>query len=99
LVIPSVFTVAGCAQMLPARSTLISPGVYQLKAYGNSFARRETLQAKFDKKAEKLCEAQPFTWQDDGNFEVKQERTYNNGGTQTNYYVVLTRTVKCVAAQ
>lgn len=94
LVLFVVVMLCGCTQMLPATSKLEAPGVYTVKAFGNSFANIDKLKEKVDKKAAKLCGESGFTYVD-GGLQVKQERTYNNGGTQSGSYKVFSKTVKC----
>lgn len=72
--------------------------MYTVKAFGNSFANEDKLQEKVDKKAAKLCGDKGFTYVD-GGLQVKQERTYNNGGTQVSNYKVLAKTVVCGESQ
>ncbi len=91
----SVLALSGCTQMLPARATEISQGVYELKAYGNIFASRETLQEKIDKKSAKVCEGKGYEYMELGKFEVKTEKNYSSPSISENHYVTLERKIQC----
>lgn len=87
--------VTGCAQMVPARSTAIGVGKYKLEASGNAFASIPSLIEKIDQKAIKLCGAEKYEYQDNGDFSTPHSPAYANGVDIGSSYKVLTRVVTC----
>ena len=94
IILALVFGVAGCAQMIPARSTELSPGRYSLQASGNMFADYESLSAKIDKKAGKLCGEAAYEYETN-NLQHKTQNTYAQGMTISAGYKVLTKIASC----
>jgi len=96
LTIASFALLVACAQMFPAASKQIAPGVYELVATGNSFATREQLQSKIDKKATKLCGEKNYEYQGLGDYKLNKQKNYTSGGGYTStHYFQLKTTIKC----
>ncbi|CAH0991052.1 hypothetical protein SIN8267_01153 [Sinobacterium norvegicum] len=70
-----VFTLGGCAQWFPAHVDEYQPGEYRLTAYGNSFAKRQELQHKFDREAAKICGDEAYVYLDPGRVEWQESET------------------------
>lgn len=92
LILPALLS---CAQMVPARSTELSPGRHELTATGNTFSSRAELQKKVDAKAARICGAGPFIYEGNGEFEVKKTESYAVSGRMDTSYFELTRIVVC----
>ena len=55
LIIAFLCLATGCVQLLPASANKTGEHEYVITAFGNSFAGRDLLESKVDKKAEKVC--------------------------------------------
>ncbi|SMF16849.1 hypothetical protein SAMN02745866_01098 [Alteromonadaceae bacterium Bs31] len=86
---------AGCAQMFPAVSRELTPGVYQIQATANSFASVASLKQKVAKKAGKICGEAGYEQAESADYDVKKQTTYTNGSQITSHYQVYTETIKC----
>ncbi|MCY4044429.1 MAG: hypothetical protein OXE99_05055 [Cellvibrionales bacterium] len=96
LLIVTLFGASGCAQWLPASAIKQGDNEYQVTAFGNSFAGRDTLENKVDKKAEKICK-KGIESKSAGRQEVRKEVVYINGYPQTNRFFAYSKTVRCKA--
>ena len=95
LLIAIILTVlSGCAQWLPASAVKKGDNQYEVTAFGNAFAGRDTLQAKVDKKAAKLC-AKGIEKEGRGKYETRHEQVYINGFPQTNTFFAFSKVVHC----
>lgn len=86
---------SGCAQWLPANYGEIAPGVFKISATGNSFASREDLQQKIDKKAEQLCLPHGYSYTKPANIESHKQEVTIDGVEQSSYYFVVSRVAYC----
>ena len=89
-----LFLFQGCAQMIPARAMDQGNGLYKLEASGNMFASDESLHAKIEKKANKVCDS-GFKYIEDSDPNWHKQTTYSNGMVIDASYKVLTKTIKC----
>ena len=94
-IVACICMLAGCAQMIPARSVEISSGKYKLEASGNIFASHQQLQSIIDKKAKKLCGDNLYHYESPGDLEHKTQTTYHQGMRIQAGYNVLTKVITC----
>ena len=85
---------AGCVQLMPASANKKGENQYEVTSFGNSFAGREMLEEKVDKKAKKVCKngVQSIS---EGEYSQRKEQVYINGFPQTNTFFSFTKTVNC----
>lgn len=95
----SMTLLSGCAQMFPASSQEIEPGIYRVSAFGNIFADGKGLHEKVENKAATLCGGTGFTYIDQNGIQIKDQTTYIDGRTQTSHYQALERTIQCKTSQ
>ncbi len=83
----------GCASWIPPAIQRHDNGSITLSTSGNSFASKENMKAKLDKKAEKLCEGRGYTYIDRGTGGWGREPNYVTGSY--NSYQTLKITIVC----
>jgi len=91
-----IFFVTGCASWLPPITRELEPGQYEISTSGGSFTSVESMAAKIDRKARKLCGAENYHYQTkNGRFQSAKTPTYVNGRWTDVYSFSLTRVVTC----
>ena len=96
ITIISLLYLTACAQMFPAASIELEPGLYRVTSTGNTFAKPSDLDFRIEKKAIKLCGEGNYDYVGLPEAKVGKQKIYTGGGASTTaHYFQRTRLVKC----
>lgn len=91
-----LLTLPGCV-LTSASEVKISPGLYKIEAWGNTFTSRQRLEKKLLRRAKKVCGHSQFILQGQSNFEVTNTKVYLDGRMTNSRGVKLYQTIDCNA--
>ena len=92
-VLTAVLIFSGCATWIPPTVIELEEGTYRLSTTGNSFASREKMELKLEKKARSLCGESGFEYIKKPSVSWGEQKDYSTGMTVS--YKVMSTTVKC----
>lgn len=88
--------ITACSALNPVKSNQIDPGIFQLSAYGNIFSNQQKLQTRLNKKAEKICGENNYTFQPKINFKVITNKQLVNNQLMDISSIYLERIAECI---
>lgn len=88
-----VALLSGCATWFPASVHETEEGIYTISAVGNSFASREGMKEKINKKAASVCEGKGYDRVVKEGTKWTKQKDYSTGLTSS--YQTMSMTITC----
>ena len=92
-IIVILILLSGCATWFPASVQEIEQGVFTISAIGNSFASREGMKEKINRKADSLCIDKGYEKLAKESVRWTKQRDYASGRTET--FQTMSMTITC----